>query len=97
MSAYITPAIALVSAIAALATLLITLHSSRRSDRDSAREEALALAELRGQMLVDMRADFELRIRRLEEAVAALAQLLDGGDEPPATLHGRRRMRTRGA
>ena len=77
MSSYVTPAIALVSAIAAVASLLITLRGSRRSERDSAREEALALAEMRGQMLAELRADHELRMRRLEAAVTELAQSLD--------------------
>jgi hypothetical protein len=77
MSVYVIPAIALVSASAALATLLITLHASRRSDRDSAREEALALAELRGQMLLELHADYELRTRALEAAVAELARRLE--------------------
>jgi len=77
MSAYVTAAIAFVSASAAVATLLIMLHANRRSDRDSARDEALALAELRGQMLIDLRADYELRTRRLEVAVAELAERLD--------------------
>ena len=73
MSAYVTAAIAFVSASAAVATLLIMLHANRRSDRDSARDEALALAELRGQMLIDVRTDHELRLRRLEAAVAEFA------------------------
>jgi hypothetical protein len=77
MSAYVTAAIAFVSASAAVATLLITLHANRRSDRDSAREEALALAELRGQLLIDLHADYELRTRRLEAAVAELSEQLD--------------------
>src|SRR5437870_1556402 len=77
MSAYVTAAFAFVSASAAVATLLIMLHANRRSDRDSARDEALALAELRGQMLIDLRADYELRTRRLEVAVAELAERLD--------------------
>lgn len=86
MSAYVTPAIALVAAVAAVASLLISLHSSRRSDRDSAREEALALAEVRGEMLKELRADHELRIRALEAALTELLGILERQlDETSAT------------
>lgn len=77
MSDYFTPAVALAAAIAAVASLLISLHSSRRADRDSAREEALALAEVRGEMLKELRADHELRIRAVEAALAELLEILE--------------------
>jgi multidrug efflux pump subunit AcrA (membrane-fusion protein) len=59
MSPFVTLTIAAVSAIVAVGSLLLSLHASHRSDRDSAREEALALAETRKQMIDELRAQLE--------------------------------------
>ncbi len=64
MPAFVSPAVAVVSAILAVASLLLYLHSTRRSDRDSAREEALALAETRGQLVAELRASLKLLEQR---------------------------------
>src|SRR5229473_4798053 len=64
MPAFVSPAVAVASAILAVASLLLYLHSTRRSDRDSAREEALALAETRGQLVAELRASLKLLEQR---------------------------------
>jgi flagellar biosynthesis/type III secretory pathway protein FliH len=83
MSAVVTSIIAAVSAFAAMATFLLYLHFGRRSDLAVAREEALALAETRRQVIGDLRerlkaleeqhrqaqADCALRIRELQAAL----------------------------
>jgi hypothetical protein len=51
--------VAVVSAIVAVVSLLLALHSARRSDKDSARAEALALAETRKQLIAELRATLE--------------------------------------
>ena len=51
--------VAVVSAIVAVVSLLLALHSARRSDQDSARAEALALAETRKQLIGELRATLE--------------------------------------
>ena len=75
--------ISAVSAAAALATVLAYAYGLRRSDRTSAREEALALAETRRQIVIELRrrldslerrrrlaeASYENRIRELETAL----------------------------
>lgn len=63
MSAVVTTIVAALSAFAAMASLLLYLHFGRRSDLAVAREEALALAETRRQVIVDLRE----RLRSLEE------------------------------
>ena len=63
MSAVVTTIVAAVSAFAAMATFLLYLHFGRRSDLAVAREEALALAETRRQVIVDL----QERLRSLEE------------------------------
>jgi hypothetical protein len=62
MSAVVTTIVAAVSAFAAMATFLLYLHFGRRSDLAVAREEALALAETRRQVIADLRE----RLRSLE-------------------------------
>ncbi|HYY03664.1 MAG TPA: hypothetical protein VE736_07250, partial [Gaiellaceae bacterium] len=78
-----SPAVALVSTIVAVGSLLLYIHSVRRSDRDSARDEAIALAETRGAIVEELRAalkslerrqkrmrtDYERRIGELETAL----------------------------
>ena len=83
MSAVVTTAIAALSAVAAVGTLCGYLYFVRRSDLVAAREEALALAETRRQVIRDLRdrlksaeqrqerakADSERRIRELQAAL----------------------------
>jgi hypothetical protein len=54
--------VAAVSAAAAVGTLLVYVYVARRADINEAREEALALAETRGQAI----ADLERRLASLE-------------------------------
>ena len=51
--------LAVVSAIVAVGSVLLALHSARRSDNDSARDEALALAETRKELIAELRAALE--------------------------------------
>jgi hypothetical protein len=83
MSAVVAPVIAALSAFAALASVVLYLYFGRRSDLVAAREEALALAETRRQVIVELRrhveslerrrkrskADCERRIRELQTAL----------------------------
>jgi phage terminase small subunit len=83
MSALVTTAIAALSAFAALASLFLYLYFGRRSDLAAAREEALALAETRRQVITELRqrvdslearhrrtkADCERRVRKLQTAL----------------------------
>ncbi len=55
MAPFVSPTLAVISAIVAVVSLLLYLHSTRRSDKDSARDEALALAETRGQLVAELR------------------------------------------
>jgi hypothetical protein len=59
MSAVVTTVIAAVSAFAALASLFLYLYFGRRSDLAAAREEALALAETRREVIRDLRGSLE--------------------------------------
>lgn len=70
MSTVVTTVIAAVSASAAVATPFLYLYFGRRDDLVAAREEALALAETRRQVIDDLRgrlASLEKRHRRREE------------------------------
>jgi hypothetical protein len=62
MSAVVTTVIAALSASAALGSLVLYLYFGRRSELAAAREEALALAETRRQVIVDLVA----RLKSLE-------------------------------
>jgi DNA anti-recombination protein RmuC len=78
-----TTAITAASAAAAVGTLIAYLYVARRSEAHAARQEALALAETRGEVIVDLRGrlaaleqrltetttDCESRIRELESAL----------------------------
>jgi hypothetical protein len=69
MSAVVTTAIAALSAFAALASLFLYLYFGRRTDLAAAREEALALAETRREVITELRgrlASLEARHRRTE-------------------------------
>jgi len=63
MSVVATSVIAAVSALAAVATLAVYLYLGRRADLAGAREEALALAETRRQVISDL----QLQLESLEE------------------------------
>jgi hypothetical protein len=83
MSAVVATVIAALSAFAALASAFLYLYFLRRSDLAAAREEALALAETRGQVIRELRrrvgslerrhkrakADCQRRVRELELAL----------------------------
>jgi len=60
-------AIAAASAAAAVATFFAYLYFARRSEAHAAREEALALAETRGEVIVDLRRRLETVEQRLRE------------------------------
>jgi hypothetical protein len=88
MLASIATLISAVSAGAATGSLLAYGYSLRHARRASAREEALALAETRRQVIVELQQRvnaLELRNEQLEEALARvlLASVLI--DEPPNT------------
>jgi hypothetical protein len=70
MVAASTTLVSAVSAAAALVSLLAYLYSLRRSERSAAREEALALAETRGEMLAELRRGLEEAERRHKRAKA---------------------------
>jgi biopolymer transport protein ExbB/TolQ len=63
MSIVVTTFVAAMSAFAAVATVLLYLYAVRRSDLVAAREEALALAETRRQVIGDL----EERLKSLEK------------------------------
>jgi hypothetical protein len=83
MSALVTTVIAALSAFAALASLFLYLYYGRRSDLAAAREEALALAETRRQVIIEKqrrldslearhrrtKSDYERRVRELRAAL----------------------------
>jgi hypothetical protein len=82
MSTVVTTAIAALSTLAAVASAFLYLHFGRRRELDSAREEALALAETRRQVIHELqgrldslerrqrraKADCERRVRELQVA-----------------------------
>jgi molybdopterin converting factor small subunit len=68
MSAVVTTVIAAVSAIAAVASVLLYVYFGRRADLAAAREEALALAETRRQTIDDLRRRLEALEKRHKRA-----------------------------
>src|SRR5919204_2367504 len=68
MSALVSTVIAALSAFAALASLFLYLYFGRRSDLAAAREEALALAETRRQVIRELRGRLESLERRCKPA-----------------------------
>jgi hypothetical protein len=71
MSAVVATVIAALSAFAALGSLFLYLYFGRRSDLAAAREEALALAETRRQVIGDLRGrlkSLEIRHKRAKAA-----------------------------
>jgi hypothetical protein len=63
-------AIAAASAATAVATFFAYLYFGRRSEVHAAREEALALAETRGEVIVDLRRRLDTVEQRLSETTA---------------------------
>jgi molybdopterin converting factor small subunit len=59
MSALVSTVVAALSAFAALASLFLYLYFGRRSDLAAAREEALALAQTRGQVIRELRGQLD--------------------------------------
>ncbi len=64
MSAVVATVVAALSALAALASAFLYLHYGRRSELATAREEALALAETRRQVIGELRGRVEALERR---------------------------------
>jgi hypothetical protein len=75
----------IVSAAAAVVGMLAYLYSLRRAEQSAAREEAVALAELRRQTVIEL----ERRVAELEAALAAAR-----GDDPTAAAIPRSRSRS---
>lgn len=83
MSAFVTTAVAVLSAVTAVASLVAYLYFGRRSGLVAARGEALALAETRRQVIMDLqerlkseeerhrrsKTDAQRRIRELQAAL----------------------------
>lgn len=66
--------VAAVSAAAAVGTLLVYLYVARRTDINGAREEALALAETRGQAIADLERRLASLQRQHKNAAVASAK-----------------------
>jgi hypothetical protein len=93
MAPLVSPTLAVISAIVAVASLLLYLHSSRRSDKDSARDEALALAETRGQLVADLRATLrETRAEARESLIVLRSHLEQSPPDVDAALARIRRL-----
>jgi hypothetical protein len=69
--------IAAASAAAAVATFLAYLYFARRSEAHAARDEALALAETRGQVIVDLRLRLAALEHQLTETTADSEERVD--------------------
>jgi len=66
MSALVSTLVAGLSAFAAIAGVVLYLYFGRRSDLNAAREEALALAETRRQVIQDLRGELASLTRQLQ-------------------------------
>jgi hypothetical protein len=94
MSVVVTTAVAALSALTGVASFLVYLYFGRRSDLVAAREEALALAETRRQVIHDLR-------ERLKsgEKQRLRAKAIPSGEyansKPHSTGRGQRPGRTR--
>jgi hypothetical protein len=71
MPTAVTTVIAAISASAAVGSLLVYVHFVRCSDKNAAREEALALAETRAGMIRELRARLAALDRRHKQSTAA--------------------------
>ena len=74
MSAIVTSVIAALSAFAGIASASLYLYFGRRSERAAAREEALALAETRRQVIADLRVRLEAFEHRHKRTKAECAR-----------------------
>jgi hypothetical protein len=93
MAPFVNPALAVVSAVVAVVSLLLYVHSTRRTDRDSARDEALALAETRGQLVAELRATLqETRTEARETLIVLRIHLEQSPREVDAALARIRRL-----
>jgi hypothetical protein len=90
MSALVSTVVAALSAFAVLASLFLYLYFGRRSDLAQTREEALALAQTRGQVIRELRGNWT----RISEGLRVVtgASMTCG---PSSTRHGCRRAKTR--
>lgn len=70
----VATAIAAASAAAAVGTFFAYLYFARRSEAHAAREEALALAETRGEVIVDLRGRLAALDEQLRELTASCDQ-----------------------
>lgn len=77
MAPFVGPTLAAVSALVAVASLLVYLHATRRSDQDSAREEAVALAEMRGELIAELRAALHMTRAAARDNLVALRSDLE--------------------
>jgi len=91
MAPFVSPSLAVVSTIVAVVSLLLYLHSSRRSDKDSARDEALALAETRRQVIAELRTALADARAETHENLAILRSELE--QSPPDVEGALRRIR----
>ena len=91
MAPFVSPTIAVVSAIVAVVSLLLYIHSSRRSDKDSARDEALALAGVRAQVIAELRAALEQARMETHDNLTAVRCELE--ESPPDVDGALRRIR----
>ena len=78
MSAVVTTVIAALSAFAALASLFLYLYFGRRADLAAAREEAIALAETRRQVIGELRTRVESLEARLRKTKGDYARRVRG-------------------
>ena len=99
MSAVVARVIAALSTLAALVSVFLYVYFGRRSELSVAREEALALAETRRQVVVDLqtrldsleqrhkraKADCERRVRELQTALDRMQR--QARDEAYRTQH----------
>lgn len=69
--------ISVLSAVVGVAGLLAYLYSLRRTEHSSARDEALALAEMRRQMVTELRSRLELVEQRRDRTRESLACIRD--------------------
>jgi hypothetical protein len=89
-SATVVPTlVAAASAAATVGSLLAYVYFARRSEAHAARDEALALAETRRQVIVDLR----WRVRELEELLLDVQADLER--EPPAVARALARIERR--
>lgn len=83
-SSLVTTAVAAVSAFAAAGSLVAYLFGLRRSEANAARDEALALARTRAEVIAELDAKLraaERRHRRAQQAAAARTRTLEAAVE----------------